>query len=144
MNDSSLMKTKACFPLKQFLLKDSRPYHKIIVCSLVFFSVFSFRLVVAGQRQFDFSLAMTVSEANLSKSVSGAVVVDSIDINAAQLVELKTLPGIGPKLADSIIKSREKHGPFLKASDLLRVKGIGSKRLEKILPHLRLAPLEVN
>ncbi|MEO2054226.1 MAG: helix-hairpin-helix domain-containing protein [Nitrospira sp.] len=60
----------------------------------------------------------------------------SIDVNRASQIELESLPGIGPKLADAIIQDRLQKGLFLRADDLLRVKGIGPKRLEKISPFL--------
>lgn len=60
-----------------------------------------------------------------------------LDINKASSDELITLPGIGPKLAERIMKNREANGPFQDANALLRVKGIGSKKLEKISPLLQ-------
>lgn len=60
----------------------------------------------------------------------------TIDVNRASQKELESLPGIGPKLADAIMQDRLQKGPFHQADDLLRVKGIGPKRLEKIGPYL--------
>ncbi len=60
----------------------------------------------------------------------------SVDINRAGVEELKTLPGIGPALAQRIVEHRAEHGPFRKAEELLAVKGIGPKLLEKLRPHL--------
>jgi competence ComEA-like helix-hairpin-helix protein len=51
-----------------------------------------------------------------------------IDINAATQAELESLPGIGPVIARRIIEGR----PYRSVADLIRVKGIGEKRLEKI------------
>lgn len=59
-----------------------------------------------------------------------------LNINAASAEELLTLPGIGPKLAELILKDREANGPFQDANALLRIKGIGEKKLEKISPLL--------
>ena len=55
-----------------------------------------------------------------------------IDINRAWLSELETLPGIGPKLAASIVQFREKHGSFKSPDDLMSVPGIGQKRYEAL------------
>ena len=55
-----------------------------------------------------------------------------INVNTANAAELKTLPGIGPKLAERILKKRADTGKFLKGTDLLAVKGIGKIKLSKI------------
>jgi competence protein ComEC len=51
-----------------------------------------------------------------------------IDINAATQAELESLPGVGPVIARRIIEVR----PYRTVADLIRVDGIGEKRLEKI------------
>lgn len=56
----------------------------------------------------------------------------TVDINEASLRELIGLPGIGPALAGRILEYRERHGPFERAEDLVRVKGIGRIKLERI------------
>lgn len=57
-----------------------------------------------------------------------------LNINTATVEQLQQLPGIGEKIAERIVKYREKNGPFSKVEDLLNVKGIGEKKLEKIKP----------
>ncbi len=57
-----------------------------------------------------------------------------IDINAASVEELKKLPGVGPKIAQRIVGYRNTHGGFRSPQELIRVKGIGEKKLKKILP----------
>lgn len=52
-----------------------------------------------------------------------------LDLNAASQQELESLVGIGPALAARIIERRRAHGNFKAVSDLLRVKGIGKKKL---------------
>lgn len=55
-----------------------------------------------------------------------------VNVNQASADELTELPGIGPSKAKAIIQYREKYGPFQKIDDLLEVKGIGSKILDKM------------
>lgn len=56
-----------------------------------------------------------------------------ININEASAEELATLPDIGPSRAAAIIAERGRN-PFRTADELLRVKGIGKARLEKLRP----------
>ncbi len=53
---------------------------------------------------------------------------EQIDINTATLGQLDQLTGIGPTYAQRIIDGR----PYLSLDDLLEVKGIGEKTLQKI------------
>ncbi len=55
-----------------------------------------------------------------------------INVNTASKEELEKLPGIGKVIAERIIKYRKEHGFFSAPSDLLGVKGIGKKKLERI------------
>ncbi|HON09385.1 MAG TPA: ComEA family DNA-binding protein [Chitinispirillaceae bacterium] len=55
-----------------------------------------------------------------------------IDINTSGIQSLILLPGIGPALADRIVKFREESGLFKRASDLGKVKGIGPEKLKRI------------
>jgi competence ComEA-like helix-hairpin-helix protein len=55
-----------------------------------------------------------------------------ININTGSKNELTKLPGIGGVYAERIIEYRTKHGPFKSPNDLLKVKGIGKKRLEQM------------
>jgi competence protein ComEA len=55
-----------------------------------------------------------------------------LDLNAATIAELDTLPGVGPATAQSIVTFRDKHGPFASVDDLTEVQGIGPARLEAL------------
>jgi competence protein ComEA len=59
--------------------------------------------------------------------------------NTATAVELATLPDVGPQIAKAIIAKRQGK-PFTKAEDLLDVKGIGPKTLDKMRPRLKFDP----
>ena len=54
-----------------------------------------------------------------------------VNLNTANADELASLPGIGPALAQAIIKQRTGK-PFAKAEDLRDVKGIGDKLAERL------------
>ncbi len=54
-----------------------------------------------------------------------------VNINTASVEELSTLPGIGAGTAQKIVAYRKAH-KFKSTSDLMEVKGIGSKKYEKI------------
>lgn len=55
-----------------------------------------------------------------------------VNLNRATSKELETLPGIGPALAERIMKSRRTEGPFGKPEDLLRVQGVGPVIVDRI------------
>ncbi len=55
-----------------------------------------------------------------------------VNINTASAAELQTLSGIGPSMAQSIIDERTQNGAFVSVDDLMRVSGIGEKKLAKI------------
>lgn len=59
-----------------------------------------------------------------------------LDINSATWVEFSQLEGIGDALARRIVADREANGPFESLEHLRRVRGIGSKTLERIRPWL--------
>lgn len=82
--------------------------------------------------------AVRVVEADAEAAAAGAADAaparsdPRVNINTAGRAELETLPGIGPALADRIIRYREEHGPFSSVDDLVNVSGIGDKRLEDL------------
>ena len=56
-----------------------------------------------------------------------------INVNTADEVLLKQLPGIGPSLATNIVQYREEHGWFQEPDELLQISGIGPAKLEQIV-----------
>jgi len=86
----------------------------------------------AGAGSVDTAAGKTAQTKSKAKAVA-----KNIDINAADSETLCLIPGIGPKTAEAIIKQRNSVGQFKSVDDLLAVKGIGEKSLQKIKPYLR-------
>jgi competence protein ComEA len=55
-----------------------------------------------------------------------------LDINRATVQELQALPGIGEVLAQRVVEYRGVHGPFKTIEGLMKVKGIGPKRMDQL------------
>ena len=67
-----------------------------------------------------------------------SIIDEKVNPNKASLEELIRLPGIGPALAENIIKYRNSNGSFKSLEELQKVKGIGSKKLERLKDYLSL------
>jgi len=59
-----------------------------------------------------------------------------VNINTANSEELQQVPGIGPVTAEKILQMRKSYGTFKSVDDLLAIKGLGKKRLEKMRKYL--------
>jgi len=57
---------------------------------------------------------------------------DCINLNTSGAERLCELPGVGPGLAQKIVAFRKQNGTFKNAEDLLKIKGIGSAKLERL------------
>jgi competence protein ComEA len=69
-------------------------------------------------------------------------ITEPIDVNTASASELQKLPGIGPKLSQRIVDTREK-SLFKSVDELRRVPGIGPKTLAKIRSYVVAGPSAV-
>jgi len=65
-----------------------------------------------------------------------AFAADKINVNTANSEQLQSISGFGPATAEAIIEYREMNGSFHSVADLVNVKGIGSKKLEKLAEQL--------
>ncbi|MGH9869446.1 MAG: ComEA family DNA-binding protein [Candidatus Polarisedimenticolia bacterium] len=59
-----------------------------------------------------------------------------VDINAAGVEELMSVPGIGEVIAQRIVEFRDKNGAYASVEDLIKVQGIGEKSLARIRDRL--------
>src|SRR6266446_765566 len=59
-----------------------------------------------------------------------------VNINTATSEELQQVPGIGPATAEKILQMRKSYGAFKSVDDLLAIRGLGAKRLEKMRKYL--------
>jgi competence protein ComEA len=64
----------------------------------------------------------------------------AVDINSATWVEWAQFDGIGEALAKRIVADRETRGRFRDVKELLRVRGIGPKKLAQMRPYLTIEP----
>ncbi|APG27659.1 hypothetical protein A7E78_07290 [Syntrophotalea acetylenivorans] len=76
--------------------------------------------------------SMPEANAAPAKDTTVQSVTAMVNVNAASVTELQTLPGIGRVTAQRIIDYRTAKGPFATLEDLLKVKGIGQSTLQKI------------
>ena len=60
----------------------------------------------------------------------------SININTASKEQLILLPGVGDSTSDKIITYRKEYGGFKKIEDIMKIKGIGTKKFEKLKPYI--------
>ena len=56
----------------------------------------------------------------------------AVNINTAGAAELRSLPNVGPALAEKIIRHRERYGPFRRVEHLLIIEGISDRRFREI------------
>ena len=59
-----------------------------------------------------------------------------LDLNTATAAQLAQVPGIGASSAKAIVQFRQKSGPLERVEDLLSIRGISARKLEKIRPYV--------
>jgi competence ComEA-like helix-hairpin-helix protein len=58
------------------------------------------------------------------------------DLNRATLKQLMAVSGIGPVLAQEIIRYREQQGPFRRVEELVILRGVSARKLRHLSPQL--------
>ena len=79
---------------------------------------------------------LLVARAAISKKIPPTA---PLDLNTATAAQLAQVPGIGAATAKAIVQFREKSGPFERVEDLLAIRGISARKLERIRPYLTLS-----
>lgn len=86
-------------------------------------------------------LWLAAAALSLALQTSAAWAAEPVDLNTAPESVLQTLPGIGPKKAAAIVALRAKR-PLSRVSQLLEVRGIGKKTLERLKPLVQVSSNE--
>jgi competence ComEA-like helix-hairpin-helix protein len=71
---------------------------------------------------------------------SGEAGSGGVDLNRASAEELESLPGVGPAIAQRIVRHRAENGRFRSFEDLEKVSGIGPRLREQIQGAARIGP----
>jgi competence protein ComEA len=90
-----------------------------------------------------FTKSRVLAIAVISSLFAGLAVAGPVDINKADAATIaKELSGVGASLAKAIVDYRDKNGAFKSVEDLGKVKGIGTKVLEKNRSNIKLSAVE--
>lgn len=89
-----------------------------------------------GQYQHDVDQSLLKNQ--LDDVVSSCVNMVGVELNTSSKQLLTYVSGLGPSLADNIIKFREENGPFQSRKDLLKVPRMGAKAFEQAAGFLRI------
>ena len=65
-----------------------------------------------------------------------------IDLNQATAGDLESIPGIGPVMAQRILRYRQNNGDFGRLEELLMVEGIGEKKLQRLRNYLQVVKIK--
>jgi uncharacterized protein len=94
------------------------------------------RAIGIGQYQHD--VDTSALQRALDDVVSACVNLVGVDVNAASKELLTYVSGLGPRLAEAVVKYRNEHGPFRSRRDLKNVPRLGPKAFEQAAGFLRI------
>lgn len=92
-----------------------------------------------GVGQYQHDVNQTQLQRALDREVESCVNSVGVELNTASASLLSYVAGIGPKLADSIVKHRDANGAFEDRSQLLKVPKLGKKAFTQSAGFLRIA-----
>lgn len=92
-----------------------------------------FALLIVLFNVYDIALDKTDKVAYTAQDIE-KLEIELININTADVDTLCTLPGVGEKTAQEIVKYRQQNGDFKTTEEIMNVSGIGEKDYIRILP----------
>lgn len=95
-----------------------------------------------GVGQYQHDVNQTQLRKCLEREVESCVNLVGVDLNTASVSLLSHVSGIGPKLAENIVKFRNEHGPFRSREQLVHVPKLGPKAFEQSAGFLRIRDAE--
>ncbi len=106
--------------------------HRYLINILCIFSLLTLSIMLLRNRPA--SNIIFLSDSQSKHILANSVITGDgkIDINQASAEDLTQIPGIGEKLSKRIVQYRDKNGDYNNVNELINVKGIGPKTLEKI------------
>ncbi|MBU3012480.1 RNA-binding transcriptional accessory protein [Polaribacter vadi] len=91
-----------------------------------------------GVGQYQHDVDQTKLKKSLDSTVESCVNTVGVNINTASESLLSYVSGIGPKLAENIVKYRNKNGSFLSRNEIKKVPRLGGKAFEQAAGFLRI------
>lgn len=91
-----------------------------------------------GVGQYQHDVNQTQLRKCLEREVESCVNKVGVDLNMASASLLSYVSGIGPKLAENIVRFRDENGPFNKRQQLTKVPKLGAKAFEQSAGFLRI------
>jgi len=76
--------------------------------------------------------AYAAKDAQAAQPSPVSQVMAKININDADLEQLESIRGVGPALAERIATYRKENGKFKTTEDLMKVRGIGQSKFDRI------------